>query len=144
MRKTYLRLSFFVVAVCFFVGSLLDVAAPYLLPSPRISIVNNVYDFGTVRKGTDCAHGFEVRNSGSRPLRVSAIRVDCGGCVDVVTYPRDGILPGRRDTIQTVLKTGRLDGKVRKQLLVELNDPINSMVILELTAIVVNSQEMPQ
>jgi hypothetical protein len=137
VTKTYLPLSFFVVAFCFFVGSLLDITAPCFLPSPRIVVATAEHDFGTVATGADCVHEFVVKNSGTRPLVISAVSAGCGGCVDVAAYPTESILPGKTAAIQTVLKTSRLQGKVRKHILVESNDPKNGKIVLVLLAVVV-------
>jgi hypothetical protein len=129
-----LPVCLFILAVCFFVGTVLDVGYYHFfgpgLWQPTIACDNPTLDFGT---SADRQGQFAIRNTGSRTLILQGVKPSCGGCVRVVSFPEE-LLPGDEGVVRVELLTDKLHGDVDKSVAVLSNDPKTPALILRLRA----------
>lgn len=100
---------------------------------PKLEIPVRVFNGGRVERGTVLQHSFELRNTGSAPLTVSA-RPGCG-CT-VVDFDKI-IAPGGVGHVNASLDTKAFKGDITKSVTIDTNDPENAQSVLELVLDVV-------
>jgi hypothetical protein len=105
--------------------------APAAGGPPRPAVDENVFDFGTVERGTPVAHTFRLPNRGGAELRIDHVKSSCGCTVAVVS--EQTIAPGAEGRVAVTLDTGRLRGRTTKTVTVYTNDPAAPTVGLSLT-----------
>lgn len=102
-----------------------------------ISFTKTVHDYGTILVGGDGNSEFEFTNTGKEPLILSSVRSSCG-CT-VPSYPKEPIMPGKKEIIKVKYDTGRI-GPINKTITV-MSNAKNSTVILKITGNVVKPAE---
>jgi hypothetical protein len=107
------------------------VSAPGAAETPRPAGDEDVFDFGTVERGTPVEHVFHLLNRGSAPVRVDHVKSSCG-CTVAVVSDRD-IPAGGEGRIAVTLDTTRLAGRTTKTVSVYTNDPDLAVRPLSLT-----------
>jgi hypothetical protein len=131
-----LPVCLFILAVCFFLGTVLDVCYCHFfgpgLWQPTIACDHPTLDFGN---SADRQGQFAIRNTGSRTLILQGVKPSCGGCVRVICFPEE-ILPGDEGVIRVDLLTDKLHGAIDKSVVVLCNDPKTPALILRLHAVV--------
>jgi hypothetical protein len=66
------------------------------------------FDFGDIYEGNKVLHTFKFTNSGSAPLIITNVEVNCG-CTMPKGWPKDPIMPGSRGELQVQFNsTGKL------------------------------------
>lgn len=101
--------------------------------APDVSFTKTVHDYGTIFVGGDGNCEFEFTNTGKEPLILSSVKSSCG-CT-VPSWPREPILPGKKETIKVKYDTGRV-GPINKSVTV-LSNAKTSPVVLRITGNVV-------
>lgn len=102
-----------------------------------ISFSKTVHDYGTIFVGGDGNCEFEFVNTGKEPLVLSSVKSSCG-CT-VPAYPKEPIMPGKKETIKVKYDTNRI-GPINKTITVTSNAK-NSPVVLKITGNVVKKAE---
>jgi hypothetical protein len=102
-----------------------------------ISFSKTTHDYGTIFVGGDGNCEFEFTNTGKEPLILSSVRSSCG-CT-VPSWPREPILPGKKEVIKVKYDTGRL-GAINKTITV-MSNAKTSPVVLKITGNVVKKAE---
>jgi hypothetical protein len=96
--------------------------------APRISCDEPVFEFGTRDSSETVEHSFELKNTGTSDLTITAIRPACGCTATELTRPT--IPPGETAKISTKLTLVGRSGEARKTIAVESNDPANPTIVL--------------
>lgn len=105
--------------------------------APEITFKDKVYDYGTIFVGGDGNCEYEFTNTGKEPLILSSVRSSCG-CT-VPSWPREPILPGKKDVIKVKYDTGRI-GPINKSVTV-LSNAKNPTEVLRMTGNIVKKLE---
>lgn len=87
---------------------------------PRAVAGETVHDFGKVPPRDVLVHTFEIRNTGSEPLRVLGVE---SSCTCTVARFDEVIAPGGTGTVTAEVDTRSLDGQTTGILTVRTNDP---------------------
>ncbi len=87
--------------------------------APKIKLVEEVYDFGTIVEGPAASHEFKFKNEGKEPLILSNVKASCG-CT-VPTWPKEPILPGKESQIIATYNTQGRVGGFTKTITIESN-----------------------
>lgn len=96
----------------------LFLCAATAVAQPRMDIANDILNLGEVMFQQPKAVHFELRNSGTEPLLLTAVHASCG-CTQV-TYPREPIAPGASAKIEAIYDA-QLLGTFQKELEVYTN-----------------------
>ena len=105
--------------------------------APEISFKDNVHDYGTIFVGGDGMCEFEFTNTGKEPLILSSVRSSCG-CT-VPSWPREPILPGKKEVIKVKYDTNRV-GTINKSVTV-LSNAKNPTEVLRMKGSIVKKEE---
>lgn len=105
--------------------------------APEISFTKTVHDYGTLFSGGDGNSEFEFTNTGKEPLILSSVKTSCG-CT-VPSWPREPIMPGKKETIKIKYDTGRV-GPINKTITVVSNAK-TSPVVLRISGTVVKKDQ---
>lgn len=97
---------------------------------PPLEALAPRWDAGRVEAGTEIRHTYELRNRGSRPLRIT-VKPGCG-CT-TAAYDKE-IPAGGRGTVTAVLDTTHVRGRVEKIVDVLTDDPKQPVVTLAILA----------
>lgn len=97
--------------------------------APKISFDKTVHDYGTLFVGGDGNCEFEFTNTGKEPLILSSVRSSCG-CT-VPSWPREPILPGKKEKIKVKYDTNRM-GPINKSITV-MSNATNSTEVLRIS-----------
>ncbi|MEM7230642.1 MAG: DUF1573 domain-containing protein [Planctomycetota bacterium] len=91
-----------------------------------------VHNFGEVWAGPVLSHTFAMRNTGSKPLRITNVKPECG-CTSAGDYPKV-IAPGAVGRFPFSLKTLKLTRNTRKSVRISTDTPGKPLVTLTLLA----------
>ncbi|MFH1177151.1 MAG: DUF1573 domain-containing protein [Acidobacteriota bacterium] len=98
---------------------------------PVADTVEKVKDFGIISKGDKLKATFEIRNTGTAPLEITAVRPTCG-CT-VANFDRN-IAPGGTGKIQAEVDTSAFTGPITKAIIAFTNDKDNPQINLVVKA----------
>jgi hypothetical protein len=96
---------------------------------PQVQALDRIYDFGHVYNGTTVKHTFRLKNAGTAPLIISAVRTSCGCTAAQPT--KSQLLPGEESDIAVSFDTRSDHGPATRTITVITNDPGHQQ--LELT-----------
>ncbi|MCB9015369.1 MAG: DUF1573 domain-containing protein [Lentimicrobiaceae bacterium] len=105
--------------------------------APEITFTKTVHDYGTIFVQGDGNCEFEFTNTGKEPLILSSVKSSCG-CT-VPSWPREPILPGKKESIKVKYDTNRL-GPINKSITV-MSNAKNTPVVLRIAGNIVKNQE---
>ena len=102
-------------------------AATQVVGAPRISVVQDTFDYGDVKLGTTLQTVFHVRNVGDQPLVIlnnPQVKVVIGCCPPRAILSSNTIQPGQEATITlTYMMHEGMGGKHRFNIDLQTNDP---------------------
>ena len=84
-----------------------------------VQMIDSVYDFGKAPEGTNVTYNFRFKNTGTKPLIVSAAHASCG-CT-VPEKPEEPIQPGKTGVLKVVFNTTGRPGPAHKTITVASN-----------------------
>ena len=140
MKKLILY-SFFALAAMF--ASQAQTTPP---PAPEnknqaeIKFEEEKFDFGNIKEGELATHFFKFKNTGTVPLILSNLTVQCG-CT-TPEWPKEPIKPGQTAVIKVVYNTQGRHGAFSKQVTVNSNGK-TSMILLTITGNVEPAAQQP-
>ncbi len=105
--------------------------------APEIVFAKIVHDYGTLFVGGDGNCEFEFTNTGKEPLILSSVRSSCG-CT-VPSWPREPILPGKKNVIKVKYDSNRL-GPINKSITV-MSNAKNPTEVLRISGNIVKKTE---
>jgi hypothetical protein len=104
-------------------------AAPLLgADEPRIAVDRPVFRFGQRDAAETVTNRFILRNTGTAPLVVSAVRTSCG-CTHAEPRQRR-LAPGQQTELDVRLTLRGLNGRQRKSVSIVSNDPATPVLTL--------------
>ena len=86
---------------------------------PQIKVMEDKYDFGTIKQGASTEHVFKFKNVGTKPLVISNIGVSCG-CT-VADWSKEPIAPGKTGSLSAKFNSAGKMGAQTKVLTIESN-----------------------
>lgn len=98
--------------------------------APKLSVSRAVFDFGTVKEGTQVEAVFPISNSGSAPLEIKKIVSACG-CTAAAADSQI-IQPGQSSAVKAVFDTDGFQGPKIKTVRIYTNDPAQASFVLTL------------
>jgi hypothetical protein len=105
--------------------------------SPRIQVDEPHFSFGTMERGRTKSHRFEVKNTGTAPLRLSVGQTSCKCTLGEVTG--DAIPPGGSTHVELEWSAKSDSGPFRQTATLLTNDPLQSRVELSIEGEVVEA-----
>ena len=109
-------------------------------PQPKIILLEDFYNFGSVGPTELATHEFVIANQGEAPLTISRAYTTCG-CTPA-DFTATVIPPGKVSIVTMVYDAGFHDARgqtVRRGIIIENNDPKNPQVELWAQATVRNN-----
>ena len=97
---------------------------------PLAQAPDPVFDFGAVYNGTAVKHTFRVKNAGTAPLTLNAVRTSCGCTAAQPT--KSNLLPGEESDIAVNFDTAGDHGPATRTITVFTNDPDHRQLQLTL------------
>lgn len=131
------------VALAFLVGYFLGARAPGGTPAtsvspspaasvadtgagPRIRLVEESFDFGTVAQGEKVVHVFKFRNEGNGPLEIAEVTTSCGCTATILS--RRTLAPGEEGQVQAEFDSTKYADRMDIRINLFTNDPRNQVV----------------
>ncbi len=99
-------------------NSLARMDAPFT-DTTSVQMIDSVYDFGKAAEGTKVAFNYRFKNTGKKPLVISAAHASCG-CT-VPEKPEEPIQPGETGILKVVFNTADRPGPAHKTITVVSN-----------------------
>lgn len=109
-------------------------------PQPAILIPTATFDFGSIGATDIATQDFVIANIGEAPLTISRAYTSCG-CT-TADFTSSVIPPGEKAIVTLRLDAGFHDVRgqtVRRDLIIENNDPVNSEMVISVQAAVQSS-----
>ncbi|HRZ76162.1 MAG TPA: DUF1573 domain-containing protein [Bacteroidales bacterium] len=97
---------------------------------PKLEILGDRYNFGTVKEGVKVSHEYVVKNSGTRELIIRSTRASCG-CT-AIKPDKTVLLPGEESKIAVELDTQGRKGIQHKTVTIITNDPKSSTSVIHI------------
>jgi len=99
---------------------------------PRVSIVPDKIDFGTIDEGSSISMTFTIKNAGTADLIIYDAKPSCG-CT-VAKLSNKEVAPGKEATLETVYSSHvNGTGPINKAIIVSTNDPVEPTVVLNIS-----------
>jgi len=119
-NKKYLIVLFVIIisVVGFFVFNILQKNIP---KSPKLSISEVEWDFGKIKENERSEHIFTLTNDGGEELVISRVRASCGCTATMLSSDR--IPPGKSAELKTTFNPSGFEGRTKKSIYIETNDP---------------------
>jgi hypothetical protein len=97
---------------------------------PLAQALDPVFNFGAVYNGTAVKHTFRLKNAGTAPLILNAVRTSCGCTAAQPT--KSNLLPGEESEIAVNFDTNSDHGPATRTITVFTNDPHHQQLQLTL------------
>lgn len=104
-------------------GIICELGVSSLLAEPRVVCDQPTFDFGSRDASEVVSHTFELKNTGTSDLVITAVRPACG-CT-TAQLDKSVIPPGESSKLGAQLSLAGRGGEVQKPILIESNDPAN-------------------
>ena len=98
------------------------------LDTTTVQLIDSVYNFGSITEGEKVTYNFRFKNSGKKPLVITAASASCG-CT-VPEKPEKPILPGETGFIKVVFNSHGKVGHNEKNITVVANTKPNFPLML--------------
>ena len=117
-KLVFILIILVIVVVGFFVFNDIKNKPPQ---QPKISISEEEWDFGKIKEDERPEHIFTISNKGGKDLIISRVRAACGCTATMLSS--DHIPPGKTAELKTTFNPVGYDGKIKKPIYIESNDP---------------------
>ena len=97
------------------------------VPTPKIQMDEESFDFGEIQQGESVTHDFVLKNIGDANLIISTAKGSCG-CT-VPEWPKEPIAKGEEATIKVTFNSAGKSGKQNKTVTLVTNSIPNTKVI---------------
>lgn len=101
--------------------------------TPKAVVEESEYNFGEHEPGPVLEHTFEIKNAGDAPLKILAIRPQCG-CTEIGDTPAV-IAPQETGLFPFSLRTHKVHRRYAKNVRITTNDPDNPQIVLKLCGV---------
>jgi hypothetical protein len=95
--------------------------------TPKIEMLETIYDFGEMLQGESVTHDFILKNTGDADLIISAAKGSCG-CT-VPEWPKTPIAKGEEAAIKVTFSSAGRSGKQNKTVTLVTNAIPNTKVL---------------
>ncbi len=102
-----------------------------VVAGPRISVDNNVFEFGNVVEGIAIVHSFTLKNTGDEPLEIDDVKTPCG-CT-TTELSKKLLSPGESVVLDVQFDTTGYSGWTSKKVYVDSNDAADPRLVIRLT-----------
>jgi hypothetical protein len=99
---------------------------------PRLTVGEELHDFGTIQRGEKLHVDFKVSNTGDDVLTISEVTPSCG-CTTAGSWPHT-LKPGESGTIAIAIDTSEFVGTVIKAVTIKSNDLARPELTLHMQA----------
>ena len=99
---------------------------------PKITISEEEWDFGKIKEDERPEHIFNIKNTGGSELVINRVRAACGCTATMLSS--DHVLPGKSAELKTTFNPSGYEGKVKKAIYIESNDPESSKIKINIIA----------
>ena len=123
-----------IMRLIFISGIVCGLGVSSLLAEPRIVCDQPTIDFGSRDASEVVSHTFELKNTGTSDLVISAVRPACG-CT-TAQLDKSVIPPGETSKLGAQLSLAGRGGEIQKPILIESNDPANPALQLTFKGVV--------
>ncbi|MEN8248222.1 MAG: DUF1573 domain-containing protein [Bacteroidota bacterium] len=89
--------------------------------APKLTIVNRMFDFGTIEQGSTVTATYKLKNTGKNDLNIRKTHASCG-CT-IPKLPKDVLKAGEEVEMQVVFNTVGRRGNQMKSITIYSNDP---------------------
>jgi len=96
---------------------------------PRIELSSHLWDFGRLWFGDPCSTQVRIRNAGTAPLKILAVKSSCG-CT-VARLKKRTLAPGESVAMTVTYNTRKNVKKVRQRIMIRTNDPAQPTAVLD-------------
>ena len=97
------------------------------VPTPKIQMDEESFDFGVIQQGESVTHDFALKNIGDANLIISTAKGSCG-CT-VPEWPKEPIAKGEEAIIKITFNSAGKSGKQNKRVTLVTNAIPNTKVI---------------
>ena len=109
------------------------------VPTPKIQMDEESFDFGEIQQGESVTHDFVLKNIGDANLIISTAKGSCG-CT-VPEWPKEPIAKGEEATIKVTFNSAGKSGKQNKRVTLVTNAIPNTKVITITGNVIVPEKE---
>ncbi len=102
---------------------------------PKISAVENTFNFGQIDQYESVTHVFVIKNDGDQNLEIKKVKTTCG-CT-AAKQKSNIVEPGKQTEIEVTFNAGPRSGEQKKKITVETNDPVTPRLELYIEGTVV-------
>ncbi len=102
----------------------------------RIEFASDTWDFGSIPRGSIVLHSFVIKSIGKDTLVITNVKTSCG-CT-TAPLSDSSIAPGEQANLLATFNTQNFNGRVKKQVYVDSNDPIKPYLKVSFSAIINN------
>lgn len=127
-----------IVIVTWLISAFCAVFSPATQASPRLTVGDTSFDFGTIGQGQPVTAEFVINNRGDEPLLVERMEFSMPGMDARVTQRLEA---GEQTTVQVTWNTDRLRRAVEGHVTLYLNDPVTPRLVLSLSGDVIPAIE---
>lgn len=113
------------------------VSAGNITDTTSVQMIDSVYNFGKVSDGEKVVFSYRFKNTGEKPLVVSAANASCG-CT-IPEKPEEPLMPGETGVIKVVFDSKGRVGPVQKEINV-ISNAVPKFPILQLVGEVLPKQ----
>jgi hypothetical protein len=124
----------------FSVPCLLLLTVSLAFATPRASVDNPTFNFGSIAQGKNVEHVFILKNNGDTPLTVGQVTTSCGCTVADVSSRN--IPPGKRSDIRATFNSKNFSGRISKTIFINTNDPNTPVYTLAIKGTVIEEIEI--
>lgn len=105
------------------------------LMSPKLTMLENEYDFGDINQGDKVSHVFVLTNGGSDVLKIEKIIPSCG-CTAAMPEKSE-LAPGESTNLTVTFNSAGKRGKQKKLVRINTNDTENPQTIITINSNVI-------
>jgi hypothetical protein len=99
---------------------------------PQLNFFETMHDFGTVKEGLIVDYTFKFKNNGKGVLEVYNVSTSCGCTIASISSKK--IDPGKEGTLRVELDTKNREGKMNRNITIQINDPSEPNKLLIIVA----------
>ncbi|UCE17309.1 MAG: DUF1573 domain-containing protein [Gemmatimonadota bacterium] len=106
---------------------------------PKIDVSQEMWDFGTIRRGEEVTCPLVIANMGKGTLHITQVRSSCTTCSVVKGY-KERLGPGESTDVKVTFRAEGRKGRITKTIYIDSNDPDQPRTVFRVTGIVEKSE----
>jgi hypothetical protein len=109
--------------------------------SPVMAVELLTVDFGDVSTDDNVRAEVAVKNTGRSSLTLERVRPSCSSCIEIHSYPKESIPPGKQEKIVFSLNILQMQGNVETSFIIISNAKSQKIAVVKVTANVVTEDK---